>query len=225
MESVFSIVVDGLAYIVPIFAIVLMGCFQRTGWGHHLVSFLLTTRILAVVLALGVFAVAAFVALLPGVLAVTFLSPLGERVSAFSDLWAASLELLGRTLLVAVPYALLCALFTLSTRSRIAGAVLCMAYFPAEGILFDLTLNHFDAAGWARGLLLSETYYFWLGDPDTTLGFMTGLLRLEDGLQGLLVIGVHTLWLSVAICLLVLNGRRLSDEPLAAAHAAHCPVP
>ena len=223
LEAVFTIVVDGLAYLVAIFATVLMGCIQRTGWGSRFVLFLLPARTLAVVLVLGVFAVAAFVALLPGVLIVTFLSTLGERSSAFVDPWPASLELLGRTLLLAVPYALLCALFTLLTRSRIVGAVLCIAYFLAEGMLFDLTLNQLAAASWARGLLLSEVYYYWLGDPDTTLGIITSLLRLENGPQGFLVLGVHTLWLSAAICLLVVNGRRLSDEPPAAGHPGPTP--
>ena len=58
-------------------------------------------------------------------------------------------------------------------------------------------------------------YYYWLGDPDTTLGFMTNLFGLDDGLQGLLVIGFHTFWMSTAVCLLAVGGRRLRDEGLA----------
>ncbi len=215
MASVFSIVVDGLTLSVPILAIVLMGCIQRTGWGQYFVANLLSTRVLAVVLALGVFAVAAFVALLPGALIVTSLSPMGEPGSASSHSWIALLELLGRALLLAIPYALLCALLTLLTRSRMAGALLCIAYALAERMLFDLTLGWFEITDWVRGLLLVEMYYYWLGNPDTTLGFMTNVLGLEDGLQGLLVIGFHTFWMSTAVCLLVVGGRRLRDEGLA----------
>ena len=103
LASVFSIVVDGFTYLVPIIAIVLMGCIQRTGWGHHFVTHLLSTRILAVFLALGAFAVVAFVALLLGMLIVTTLAPVDERASGFSDSWVALFELLGRALLVAIP--------------------------------------------------------------------------------------------------------------------------
>lgn len=75
LERVFSLVVDALAYLIPILAIVLMGCIQRTGWRHYFVVSMLSVRTLAVVPALCVFAVAAFVALLPGVVIVTSLSP------------------------------------------------------------------------------------------------------------------------------------------------------
>ena len=212
LASVLSIVVDGLTYSLPIFAIVLMGCIQRTGWGRHFVAQLLSTRVLAVVLALGVFAVAALVALLPGALIVASLSPTRESGSAFGDSWVALLELVGRALLLATPYALLCALLTLLTRSRIAGALLCIAYALGERILFDLTVGRFELTDWVSGLLLVEMYYHWLGDPDTTLGFMTNVFGLEDRLQGLLVIGFHTLWMSAAVCVLVVRGRRLRDE-------------
>ena len=212
LASVLSIVVDGVTYFLPIFAIVLMGCIQRTGWGHCFVAKLLSTRILAVILALTSFAVAAFVALVPGALIVESLSPTSEPGSSFSDSWIPLLELLGRALLLAIPYALLCALLTLLTRSRMAGALLCIAYALAERILFDLTLGRFELTDWIRGLLLVEVYYFWLGDPNTTLGFMTNVFGLEDGLQGLLVIGFHTSWMSAAVCLLVVGGRRLRDE-------------
>ena len=212
LASVFSIVVGGVTYSLPIFAIVLMGCIQRTGWGHQFAVNLLSTRVLVVVLALGVFSAAAFVALLPGTLIVASLSPMSEAESAFSNSWIVLLELLGRALLLAIPYALLCALLTLLMRSRIAGALLCVAYALAERILFDLTLGRFELTDWLNGLLLSSMYFHWLGDPDTTLGFMTNVFGLEDGLQGLLVIGVHTLWMSAAIGVLVAKGRRLRDE-------------
>ncbi len=224
LASVFSIVVDGFTYLVPIIAIVLMGCIQRTGWGHHFVTHLLSTRILAVFLALGAFAVAAFVALLPGMLIVTTLAPVGERASGFSDSWVALFELLGRALLVAIPYALLCALLTLLTRSRVAGVLLCIGYALGERILFDLTVGRFELTDWVSGLLLFEMYYYWLGDPQTTLGFMTNLFGLEDGPQGLLVVGFHTLWLSAVICLLAVNGRRLRDERPAVPHPAPATV-
>ena len=41
LEAVFSIVSDGQAYLAAIFAAALMSCIQRTGYGDHLVSFLL----------------------------------------------------------------------------------------------------------------------------------------------------------------------------------------
>ena len=199
---VFSIVLNALAFMVPVFSIVLMGAMHRVGWGNERPPRLLAARVIVVVLSLALIAVVSFAAMLPGLGVGRALVAGPEMVNPFPfpSSWEGFCALMGRAILIAVPYATLCALICLLTKSGFAGTFLACVYAVMEYILFDLTLGWFSLFEWVPGLLLGQMYTHWLGNPDTTLGAMRNLLRLEDDLQGLVVVAFHTLWLSAAVC-------------------------
>ena len=65
---------------------------------------------------------------------------------------------MGRVILLAVPYATLCALICLLAKSGFAGTFVACVYAVMEYILFDLTLGWFTLFEWVPGLLLGQIY-------------------------------------------------------------------
>ena len=211
---VFSIGVSVVAFLVPLLAVVLMGGAQRDGWRRGRPAGLLAARLLVVIVALASIPLVAFVALLPAMAAASVVWPWAEIADPRWQPWLPLPGLLARALWTAVPYATLCALLTVLTRSRVTGTVLAAVDAVLENLLVDLTVGWFESLDWVFGLLPWQMYYNWLSDPDTNLGSMHSIAGLSNSLQAFVVLGGHAAWLAAATCLLASRSRpKSTSEP------------
>ena len=192
-----------------------MGGAQRDGWRHGRPAGLLAARLLVVIAALASIPLVALVALLPAMAVAPAVWPWAEIADPRWQPWLPLPELLARALWTAVPYATLCALLTVLTRSRVTGTVLAAVDAVLENLLVDLTVGWFESLDWIFGLLPWQMYYHWLSDPDTNLGSMHSIAGLSGSLQAFLVLGGHAAWLAAATCLLASRSRRknTTDPP------------
>ena len=208
-----------MTYVGPPVAIGLMGSMQRSGWSRPNPASLLAAKI----------AVAAgFVMLVP---AVAFPTLVASHVIASTTLgctgvtseWQTHLlhqiDIYGRVLYVTLTYAALTALISLALNSRGWGTALTVVYFYLEYILFNLAIGWLDSLDWVFGLLPRLLTVHWT-IPDS-LGSMHNILGLEDTAWALLIMGLHTLWMSTAAYLLI---RRRNRPPGVCAERHFRPV-
>ena len=180
-----------LSFWCPIIAIILMAAATNGGRPQELGPGRMARNLAGVTIVLLMTAIAAAIALMPGSLAATALFPWNDIGPIHSMRWLPSLELTGKALWIGAAYGGLSALVVTATGSRAAGCALAIIWALAENIVMDLGTRWWSSLWWVEGILPSNMYHHWTGDPRTTLGSMKNILGLEDGTQAFLVLAMH----------------------------------
>ena len=194
---------------VPLAFIVVMVGAQRGGWSRVGVARELALRLLATAVMVVALTAAALVMLLPAVVTGFLTLSWADMLDVRWPELLRQLDYFSRGIWLGLVYAALCALMTVTFRSRALGGALAVVVAFAERVVVSVLTPPYSPLGWLDGLSPSAMYRYWLGDDLRSFGFMRNLAGLEDGVQGFLVMCG---WLLV-FCLLtwVLAGRRGLD--------------
>ena len=180
-----------LSFWCPLIGILFMAAATDGRNPHRLGPARVARNMAAVSAVLLITALASSLALLPGSLTATLVYPWNEIEPAQPERWLPSLEIIGKALWIGAAYASFGALIVTATGSKIAAGALAIIWSLFENIIVDLATGWWSALWWIDGLLPSNMYIHWQGDPLTTPGSMKNLFGLEDATQAILVLGAH----------------------------------
>ena len=168
-------------------------------------------RLVAVPIVLSLIPLITAAALLPSAISITALYSWDNLMAPLTGNWIPDLELMGQALWTAAAYAALTGLAITLIGRKWAAAPLFALWTLLEYIVFQLTMGWHAGLEWTAGLLPSQMYQHWMGDPLTTLGNMRNLLGMDDPLQGFAVLGLHLCW-ATAATLAVNHWRKKKNE-------------
>ena len=198
-----------LSFWCPLIGILFMAAATDGRNPHRLGPARAARNMAAVIAVLLITALASSLALLPGSLTATLVYPWNEIEPAQPERWLPSLEIIGKALWIGAAYASFGALMVTATGSKIAAGALAIIWALFENIIVDLATGWWSAPWWIDGLLPSNMYIHWQGDPLTTPGSMKNLFGLEDATQAILVLGAHiAVTAAAALALARWKGRR-----------------
>ena len=197
LQESLSICVNTLQFCGPALGIVLMGSIPaaRTQTDTSLIT--IPARMAATT---------ATLILLPGIAFLTLMASIGiaELISTGTDTIQRTpaglvemLETHGRAVYGSMTFAAMSALTLVITRSRRWTIGLTLVWYILENILIDLATGWSQHLSWIIGLAPAHLYYHWTLEEEA-IWSMKNILGMEDRLQGLLILGIHTAWMGAA---------------------------
>lgn len=211
LQESLSICVNTLRFCGPVLAIVLMGSMPpaRTQADTSLIT--IPARMAATT---------ATLILLPGIAFLTLMVSIGiaelipmeantaERTPAGL---VEMLETHGRAVYGSMTFAAMSALILAVTKSKGWTTGLTIGWYILERILIDPATNWFQNMDWIVGIAPAHLYYHWTWEEEA-IWSMKNILGMEDGLQGLLILGIHTVWMGTAAAAIRIYQRRKRDQ-------------
>ena len=196
--ALFKIGASILAFWCPILGILFMTATAEEPRQHGPSPTKIVRRLPTIALGMSILPLVALLALLPASIAGNLVYAWNEIGPAEAEKWLPSITMTAKALWTGTAYASLAGLAIIITGSRLAGGLVTAGWSLLENIIMDLTTGWWESLDWIQGLLPSNMYLYWLGNPATTLGAMKNLFNLEDGTQAFLVLATHIAWASAA---------------------------